>query len=73
MQLPKELLLQHIRDSGRGGASLFELQQVLPGLSRGQIQTLLRELRREAKIRVEGVTKGARWYAGPEKRNSTQF
>jgi ATP-dependent DNA helicase RecG len=69
----KELLLQHIRESGRAGASLFELQQVLPGLSRGQIQTLLRELRREAKIRVEGVTKGARWYARPEKRNSTQF
>lgn len=68
----KALLLKHIEDSRTVGATLAELQEVLPGLSRYQIQTLLRELKRQGRIRVAGVTKGARWFPGGEKRNSTQ-
>ncbi|MCS6919611.1 MAG: putative DNA binding domain-containing protein [Fimbriimonadales bacterium] len=58
----KELLLQHIRGVGERGAQLEELQQVLPHLSRGQIQTLLRNLKQEGKIEVRGSTRGARWH-----------
>jgi len=58
----KTLLLRHIEDSGSGGARLNELQQVLPALSRAQVQTLLRELRREGRIRSRGITKAARWF-----------
>ncbi len=69
----KALLLKHIQDSAAVGATLAELQEVLPGLSRFQIQSLLRELKREGRIRVVGATKGARWFPGGEKRNSTQL
>jgi ATP-dependent DNA helicase RecG len=68
----KALLLKHIQNSEDVGASLGELQQVLPALSRFQIQGLLRELKREGWIRVVGTTKAARWFAALPKRNSTQ-
>lgn len=68
----KALLLRHIEDSGTAGARFAELHQVLPGLSRFQVQALLRELKRQGRIRVEGVTKGARWLAVAPRRNSTQ-
>jgi ATP-dependent DNA helicase RecG len=57
----KELLRNHIVRAVPTGARLEELQQVLPGLSRNQIQALLRELKREGRIQVRGVTKAARW------------
>lgn len=59
----KELLLKHIRESGDIGAPFKELQQVLPGHNRSQIQVLLRELRDEHRIYCEGKTKAARWFA----------
>jgi ATP-dependent DNA helicase RecG len=68
----KALLHKHIQDSADAGATLGELQEVLPGLSRNQVQTLLRELKREGRIRVDGATKGARWFPATPKRNSTQ-
>ncbi|MCS7190805.1 MAG: putative DNA binding domain-containing protein [Fimbriimonadales bacterium] len=58
----KALLLQHIRGVSSRGARFEELQQVLPHLSRNQVQSLLRELKRDGKIRVEGTTRAARWY-----------
>jgi ATP-dependent DNA helicase RecG len=61
----KELLLKHIQDNHPIGARFDELQQVLPALSRSQIQKLLKELKAEGRIRNEGRTKGARWYAIP--------
>lgn len=36
----KELLLKHIRDKGNEGSPFRELQQVLPGHNRGEIQVL---------------------------------
>lgn len=58
----KELLLKHIRESGTRGTPFKELQQVLPGHSRNQIQVLMRELRREGRVRCEGKTSAARWF-----------
>ena len=58
----KELLLKHIRENGSKGTPFRELQQVLPGLSRGQIQTLLRELRVENRIYCDGHTSAAKWF-----------
>ena len=60
----KELILKHIRQNGNGGTPLKELQQVLPGHSRSQIQVLLRELRNEKRIYVEGNRKAAKWFIG---------
>jgi ATP-dependent DNA helicase RecG len=67
----KALLVQHIEDAAPAGASLGELQEVLPNLSRDQVQTLLRELKQDGRVGVRGATKAARWHANP-KRNSTQ-
>ena len=58
----KELLLKHIRSNGNSGTPLKELYQVLPGHSRSQIQTLLRELRAEGKVFCKGKTNNARWH-----------
>lgn len=62
----KELLLKHIRKSGGNGTPLKELQQVLPGHSRGQIQVLLRELRNENRVYCIGKTSASRWFAGSQ-------
>ncbi len=61
----KELLLKHIAGSDPAGAQMKELMQVLPSQDRAAIQVLLRELRREGRVHSIGVTKGARWLAGP--------
>ena len=58
----KQLLLKHIKDNTEEGATFAELQQVLPSLSKGTVQWMLRELKKENKIRLEGRTKAARWY-----------
>lgn len=59
----KELLFKHICDSGAEGCKGSDFRQVLPHLSRGSIYRLLAELKREGKVRVEGMTKAGRWYA----------
>ena len=60
----KELLLKHIQDSQDEGSRLGELVQVLPALSRDQVQILLRSLRNEGRIHNIGITRAARWYPG---------
>ena len=59
----KELLLKHIRQNGSKGTPFKELQQVLPGHSRNQIQVLMRELCKEERAYCVGKTKAARWFA----------
>lgn len=61
----KALLLKHIHDNATSGAQMEEFRQVLPALSRSQIQVLLRELRKAGVIHSVGLTKAARWYPGP--------
>lgn len=58
----KELLLKHIRENTVTGSKMDEFYQVLPGLTRSQIQLLLRELKAESRIYLEGKTSAARWF-----------
>ncbi|MBN1942287.1 MAG: putative DNA binding domain-containing protein [Phycisphaerae bacterium] len=58
----KELLLKHIRDNEKTGSRLKELCQVLPALSRPQVQTLLQELKSDGKIVTVGKTRNSLWY-----------
>lgn len=58
----KALLLRHIQESRVTGSPFRDLEQVLPALSRRQVQTLLQELRAEGKIRLTGSRRGGRWY-----------
>lgn len=67
----KALLEQHIRENAAHGSPLAKLQQVLPHLSAAQIQSLLRELKAEGKVRVSGRTKAARWYPGATPEDSS--
>ena len=57
----KELLIKHIKKGEKKGVPFCELQQVLPSHSRNQIQTLLKELKKDKRIYVVGKTHGARW------------
>jgi len=58
----KALLLKHICENESSGGTMTEFQQVLPSLSRSQIQVLLRELKSGKKIALKGLKKGARWF-----------
>jgi len=60
----KALLLKPIQDNGKEGSQLQELRQVLPALSRDQVQTLLRELKAAGLIHNTERTRAARWYPG---------
>lgn len=64
----KELLLKHIRANPLG-ARLSELCQVLPSLSENQVQTLLKELKRNESIHVRGKTKASLWFLGRKEQN----
>jgi ATP-dependent DNA helicase RecG len=60
----KALLLRHIQDSRKEGSPLQDLRQVLPSLSRDQVQKLLQELKTEGHIHKAGGTKASRWFPG---------
>ena len=59
----KELLLKHTQQNNEVGTPIKELQQVLPGLNRNQIQDLMKELKKDGKDFCEGRTSAARWFA----------
>lgn len=67
----KELLLKHIRKNGDKGTPFKELQQVLPGHNRGQIQVLMRELRADGRIECKGKTSAARWFLTEKERQGS--
>ena len=58
----EKLVLAHLKDVDVGGAKLSDLQQLMPSLSRGHCQSVLRKLRKMGKIRSEGATSSARWF-----------
>ena len=58
----KQLLLKHIVDNAGDGSRLDELMQVLPAMTRSQVQLMLRELRSQDSIHSRGTTRAARWY-----------
>lgn len=61
----KALLVAHLRATAAAGAPLSELCQVLPAQSTSSVQRLLRELRSEGRVVLQGLRKTARWYPGP--------
>ena len=60
-----QLLRRHIERNKAVGARMEEFRQVLPALTRSEIQVLVRELAAEQAIHKRGVTRAARWYPGP--------
>lgn len=58
----KELLLKHIKENATEGSRLRDLLQVLPGLTRPQVQSLLREMQKEGSTHCIGNTNAALWY-----------
>lgn len=60
----KALLLKHLQNNAEAGSQLQELRQVLPALSRTQVQVLLRELLAEDCVHFVGHTSSARWFPG---------
>lgn len=62
----KALLYKHLTDNQATGAKLRELRQVLPSLSRSQVQGLLRDLAVEGRAHWHGNTRSAVWYPGPQ-------
>jgi ATP-dependent DNA helicase RecG len=68
----KTLLLRHIEENTVTGSGLPELQQVLPALSRFQVQKLIQELRAEGRIRLwpPATRRGARWSHRTQRREA---
>lgn len=64
----KELLLKHIRDNAATGSRMKELLQVLPCLTRGQVRTLMHRLKQEERVRLEGATRGGKWFPCPDEK-----
>ena len=60
----KALLLRHVGINDATGSRFADLQDVLPDLTRGQVGSLLQELKTEGAIHVSGTTRGARWHLG---------
>lgn len=63
----KALLLKHVTDSGKEGTAFNELTQVLPYLTRRQIQHLVQKLRQAGLVVLKGSTKSSRYYRGSDK------
>jgi ATP-dependent DNA helicase RecG len=59
-----QLLLKHVRENAETGSKLNELMQVLPSLTKGQMQGLLKRLKKQGKIVKEGKTSAALWFPG---------
>ena len=62
----KALLVKHIADNDKEGSRFRDLMQVLPALSTGQLKTLLKELKDEARVHSVGSTRAGLWHIGPK-------
>lgn len=58
----KELLLRHIRENAKTGSKLSDLIQVLPSLSKSQVQKLAKELKANGLIELKGKTNASLWF-----------
>ena len=58
----KTLLLKHIAGNKKIGTQFSELMDVLPSLTREQVKTLLKEMKRDGLVLSKGRTKAGRWY-----------
>lgn len=57
----KELLLDHLRKRGAEGAQFREFQDGFPNLSRGELRSLLAQLRSAGLVTVSGERRSGRW------------
>jgi len=55
----KELIVQHLKNHRQG--TILEFEEVLPSLTRYQIHSLLKELRREGRVAYVGPKKSGHW------------
>lgn len=69
----KELLFKHIQENAKHGSRLQEMIQVLPAVSRAQVQLLLGEMERANRIHHSGRTNAARWYPGHKSAGPAQL
>lgn len=67
----KSLLLKHIQDNKDEGSKLSELSEVLPALSRRQVQGLLQELLDEGRVSRIGHTSASCWYPADVSRSDS--
>ena len=58
----KEIILKHIKDNNKNGASLPEIRGLFPHQTKDQVQHLLRELKADNKIVSRGRGGFARWH-----------
>jgi len=69
----KHLLIKHITDNQKTGSRFRELREVLPSLSKDQVQKLLAEMKKQMMITLVGKTSAARWYPnGTAKRQNNE-
>ncbi|MBI4402838.1 MAG: putative DNA binding domain-containing protein [Deltaproteobacteria bacterium] len=62
----RALLQQHLENNaGSEGCPLKELMEVLPELSRSQVQVMLREMKEKQIVHAQGIKRAARWFPGP--------
>ena len=62
----KQLLLKHIHENREEGSPLRDLCDVLPALTRGQVQRLLRDLKADGRVHCAGRTRAGRWFPGAQ-------
>lgn len=62
----KALLLEHIKTNQYEGSRMKKFSDILPFLDRGNIQMLLRELRKDGLVHHHGNTSAGRWYPGKQ-------
>lgn len=62
----KATLLRHITENEVSGSRLEELLELLPALSRRQVQELLKEMKSEGSVYSAGKGAGGRWYPGKD-------
>jgi hypothetical protein len=55
-------LLKHISDEAKIGSKLADLCQVLPALSKSQVQKLAKELKDQKLVEVRGKTNASLWF-----------
>jgi ATP-dependent DNA helicase RecG len=67
----KELLLDHVRNRGVEGARFREFQDGFPNLSRGQIRSILEQLRSAGLVTVSGERRLGRWHSSAPAREGS--
>jgi len=67
----KELLLDHVRKRGVEGAQFREFQDGFPNLSRGQLRSILDQLRSAGLLTVSGERRLGRWHSSAPAREGS--